>query len=168
MAVGYLVLLRIQQAQSFLSITLKPWMGPVFVIRLLDWKVYTANAYLQVSTTEFGMWWCTRFDNKRITIRRHWKTDWIKFELWELIGWTTNNKRAKAVFNFSDYNTLAKPFHKHSGLEQNGPACSCWIVSCDRMPWLLYLSRLNSINRQTKWLCTSIFFFFKWSSLSLQ
>ena len=41
---------------SFLSVALNTQRGSISAIRLLDRKFYTASAYLQVSTTELGMW----------------------------------------------------------------------------------------------------------------
>ena len=43
-------------------------------VRLPDGKVYTASAYLQVSTTEFGIWqWSRQSNTKRTTMGKHWQ-----------------------------------------------------------------------------------------------
>jgi len=55
MTVAYSILSWIQQAMSFFVRSLEPRRGFVSAIRLLDRKFYTASAYLQVSTTEFGI-----------------------------------------------------------------------------------------------------------------
>jgi len=54
MTVAYSILSWIQQAMSFFVRSLEP-PPSVSAIRLLDRKFYTASAYLQVSTTEFGI-----------------------------------------------------------------------------------------------------------------
>jgi len=41
---------------SFFVRSLEPQRGSISAIRLLGRKFYTASAYLQVSTTEFGIW----------------------------------------------------------------------------------------------------------------
>jgi len=56
MTVAYSILTRVQQAMSFFVRSLEPRRGCISAIRLLDRKVNMASAYLQVSTTEFGMW----------------------------------------------------------------------------------------------------------------
>jgi len=56
MTVAYSILSWIQQAISFLVRSLEPPEGSISGIRLLDRRCYTASAYLQVSTTEFGIW----------------------------------------------------------------------------------------------------------------
>jgi len=77
-------------------------------IRLLDRKVYTASVYLQVNTTEFGMWyWSMQSDTKRTAMRKDWQTDRINFELWEPIGLTTSSKKTPAVLNFPDYSGIS-------------------------------------------------------------
>jgi len=104
MTVAYSILSRIQQAMSFFVRSLEPQEGIYLRHSTARPKFYTASAYLQVSTTEFDMG-SPRSDTKRNTMRKHWQTDWINFELWEPIGLATNSKKYAAVFNFPDYIT---------------------------------------------------------------
>jgi len=56
------------------GLAMYPW--PIRAIWPVSRKVHVLNAYLRVSTTEFGMWyWSKRSDTKRTTIRKHWEAD---------------------------------------------------------------------------------------------
>ena len=78
-------------------------------------------------------------------MRKHWQTDWINIELWELIGLTSSSKKATAVFNFPDYSQSAN----HWFWQRHNNWCFNWnmlliqkrrIIHCSDNPVFMLLA----------------------------